>query len=130
MHPRSDQLERRTEQVRLSHRAMSRKEKLLLTCNLPLPCTLRARVWSFVSSSSSWWPTIVLPDDLGDCSIEARDGDRVLISGRQHVDTHLLKVGVVACEELNISPEAVYVCRKRMTHFADRLALNSRSLRM
>jgi len=39
----------------------------------------------------------------------------VLICGRQHVDTHLLKVGVVACEKLEISPEAVYVCRKRMT---------------
>lgn len=101
-----------------------------MSCNLPLPCPLRARVWSFVSSSSSWWPNIVLPDDVEDCSIEARDGDRVLICGRQHVDTHLLKVGVVAREKLEISPEAVYVCRKRMTLRGQTGAEKSHSLRM
>lgn len=47
--------------------------------------------------------------------MDARDGDRVLICGRQHVDTHLLRVGVVAREQLELSPEAVYVCRKRVT---------------
>ena len=91
----------------------SRRDKLLLTCKLPLPSQLRARVWTFLSSSSSWWPTIVLPDDL-DTGVTAKDGDRVLICGRCEVDTDLLQIGVVSRERLSLSPEMVLVCRKQV----------------
>ena len=56
---------------------------------------------------------MVLPEDLN--SGTANDGERVLICGQQHVDTDLLKIGVVTMEKVgSVSRMPVYVCRKRL----------------
>lgn len=71
---------------------LSRREKLLVTCTLPLEPRLRTRVWSFLSASSSWWPTCVVSED----DVEVEDGDRVLFRGRQYVDKELMNIGLVS----------------------------------
>lgn len=71
---------------------LSRREKLLVTCTLPLGPGLRTRVWSFLSASASWWPTCVVSED----DVEVEDGDRVLFRGRQYVDKELMNIGLVS----------------------------------
>lgn len=89
---------------------LSRREKLLVTCTLPLEPGLRTRVWSFLSASSSWWPTCVVSED----DVEVEDGDRVLFRGRQYVDKELMNIGLVSKEEVCGYPKGAYVCGKQV----------------
>ena len=89
---------------------LSRREKLLVTCTLPLEPGLRTRVWSFLSAFASWWPTCVVSED----DVEVEDGDRVLFGGRQYVDKELMNIGLVSKEEVCGFPKGAYVCRKQV----------------